>query len=310
MNSSESIFRQSNPSNPHDRTLGEILKTNTITLQNLPMLPDAGIKALALTKDPQTTFPQLAAVIERDPALATGILKLANSPLYRIGREVDSLEQAILRLGFRDCQNVILTVALRSLYRKLAPSKRRRCEALWRHSFITACTARQLNQQLDLGFKGEEFSCGLCHDIGRILIALGAPAFFDLADPLTFLEGPGILAHEQNILGTDHCAFGAWFAYVNELPEALVTSIKFHHHPDEAHDHRGLIGVIAMADDMANFLQRENKADGYDYRQNLGWLFLSKTWEEELIQQFQEKVASILAHVAREASETLSFSMG
>lgn len=291
------------------RAPGEVLSSNTISLQNLPMLPAAGVKALALAKDPGTSFRELAVVIQRDPALATGILKLANSPLYGLGREVSSLEQAILRLGFRECQNVILTVALRSLYRKLPPSRKQRCEALWKHAFITACASRRLNQALRLSFQGEEFSCGLCHDIGRTLLAIGAPAYFDLADPLSFREGPDVLAHERGVLGTDHCAFGAWFAHVNELPAAVIAAVKYHHEPAEAAEHRRLVTSIALADDMANHLQCEGTPDGYDPAAGIAWPLLQAE-EPDATRQFQATAQATLKDVAREVSEVFSFSIG
>src|SRR5690242_21452075 len=63
-----------------------VLQTLTATVDNLkrvPTLPSAANRAMLVAKDPNSSLAQLAAVIERDPALAAGVLKLANSALYR-----------------------------------------------------------------------------------------------------------------------------------------------------------------------------------------------------------------------------------
>src|SRR5262249_52230906 len=155
------------------------------------------VKAMAVAKNPDSSLAEMATVIERDPALAAGILKLANSPLYRTAYAVETLHQAVVKLGLRECQNLILAVGMRSLFRTLPRPRQARYESLWRHSFLTGCVSRQLNCLLEMGFRGEEFAGGLSHDIGRVLIAIGAPDHFDAVDPMNFIEGPDLLANER-----------------------------------------------------------------------------------------------------------------
>ena len=48
----------------------------------LPLLPQVANQVLILTCDPQADALRLAALIQQDQALATQILKIANSPAY------------------------------------------------------------------------------------------------------------------------------------------------------------------------------------------------------------------------------------
>src|SRR5262249_22214472 len=160
---------------------------------------------------------------------------------------------------------------------------------------VTACLARRLNMALELGCKGEEFSGGLTHDLGRILIAIGAPASFDLVDPMDFREGPAVLLREEEVLGTDHCYFGAWCANLNQLPGSITSAIKFHHPPHEAAEHQTLCGLIATADHMANHPMREQKVDGYDPAANHGWQFFAQLCTEAQRQSFAEQAAAVMA---------------
>ena len=289
------------------RPVPEALKASIGNLGRLPTLPEAATRAMTIAKDPNSSMAQLAAVIERDPALAAGILKLANSPLYRRSSwAVDSLKNAVVRLGERECQNVVLAVGVRSLFRRLPRARQLRYEGLWHHSFLTACLCRRLNQALDLGHDGEEFTAGLSHDIGRVLFGLGAPELFDKADPMDFVEGPDQLPREQALLGTDHGFFGAWFANLNNLPASLVSAVQFHHAPEEAQEHASLVALVATADHIANYYQRDHQIEGYDAESNVGWHVLeSHLGSGARARPFSEVAAAVLAEATKEAEDVV-----
>jgi HD-like signal output (HDOD) protein len=284
------------------RPVLETLKAHVGSMNKLPTLPASATKAMSVAKDPNSSLTRLSAVIERDPALAAGILKLANSPLYRTQWAVESLHHAVVKLGAREVQNVILAVGMRSLFRTLPRDRRLRYECLWKHSFVTGTVCRNLGRALGMRFEGEEFAGGLSHDIGRVLIALGVPDKFDAADPLDFIEGPDLLVHEQAILGTDHCYFGAWFASVNNLPPAVSSCIQFHHTPELADEHRQLVALVATADHMANYMQRENQVEGYDPLTNSGWEYLLPFVRGG---DFNAIAAPVMTQAAKEAAEEI-----
>lgn len=292
----------------HEQTLGKVLQTNLIDLKNLPMLPDGAIKALSDLHQ-HSPHSECLSHLESDPFLAGAILRLANSPLFRKSDEFDRLEPLLNQLSVRDLQNLILAAALRSLFRKLPLPRKQRSQVLWRHFFTTACAARTLNRHLDMGFHGEEFACGLFHDVGRLLFVLGAPAFCELADPLTFQETEVLLEHEQKFLGADHCALGEWYCYVNELPEELWHVARFHHRPDDANLNRGLVGLIAMADDLANHLQREKDWEHYQVQNNLGWRFLAPTCDEEITAEFLGKLPAVLEEIREQVGASFPYSV-
>jgi HD-like signal output (HDOD) protein len=281
----------------------EDLKLKVGNLNQLPMMPEAATKALAIANDPTSPLGSLAKAIERDPILATGVLHLANSAIYRLGPTIQSIENAVVRLGLRECQTLIVTVGLRSLQRAVPPSKKRHCEILWQHSFLTGCLCRRLNSVMALGFRGEEFASGLAHDIGRILIAIGAPKHFDDADPLDFKEGPSSLERETNILGTDHCYFGAWFASVNRLPSTILDAVQHHHAPEEASANKMLVELVATADHMANHIQQGQTPDTYDLESNLGWNTLMARTNAQMAKTYAGLVPQIMIVANEEATK-------
>jgi HD-like signal output (HDOD) protein len=278
-----------------EKALGELRK--------LPLLPATAQQAMALANDDASTLQQFSHLVEKDLTLATSILKLANSPIFSWGRTIDSLGQAVVRLGLRECQNLMVAVSMGNLFHHSDPKTKGFCAVLWKHCFLTGCLARRLNQELHFGYQGEEFTAGLLHDLGRILLAVTLPVQFAQADPLDFVEGPHVLERERGILQTDHCQLGATYAEQNRLPASAIAAIHYHHHPEQSRDHRGILGIVASADDMANHLQRSGAPEGYDLDANLGFQFLANGWTAEKIAEFKRVVPKLLQETVKAASE-------
>jgi HD-like signal output (HDOD) protein len=272
-------------------------------MSKLPMLPGTAQKALKLANEGKASLAEFAEMIRTDVGLATSILKLVNSPIYSWGRTVDSLEQAVVRLGIKECHNLIVAIGLQNIFKNASPGVRARCELLWKHSFIVACLCRQLNRCLSYDFEGEEFTGGLLHDLGRILLAVIAPDVFVAADRVDFKEGDGLLEGERAAYGQDHCTIGATFAQGNRLPHSICQTIRWHHTPEEAKDHRGLIGLVALADHLANHLHRREPLDAYDLDENPGFRLLGRGWDEARVTAFRKLLPTVLDETARSVAQ-------
>ncbi|MEI8379273.1 MAG: HDOD domain-containing protein [Planctomycetota bacterium] len=249
----------------------EELRTRLLHLTSgWQMLPDIAVKALAIARDPNCTIKEFSSVIERDPKLATEILRITNSAFYAARSPIMNLKQAATRLGFAHCRNVILAASLGSAMRKLPLAEAWMQLVLWRHSVLTGIISMSINREFSLGFLGEEFTAGLIHDVGRSLFGVIAPTNFAAADPLDFEESGDFLQRERDVLHTDHCELGAWFIAHNKLPDALIAVVACHHSLTTApEEHLKLVAATAVADHMANYLQRQGSADGYEPETNL-----------------------------------------
>ncbi len=254
------------------------------------MMPAVAMQAMQLAKDPDCEIKQFASIIERDVKLTTDILRMANSILFSGGTPVHSLHQAVIRLGFRQCKNLILSSSVSSLMSRMKTGEAWVRELLWRHSFLTGLLGVHLNRVFRSGFGGEEFTAGLIHDFGRTLLAFCLPAEFAAADSLDFVEDETILAHESEVLGINHAELGAWFAQQNQLPMALQEVMMFHHQPHLANENRLLVTVISLADQIANQLQRQSAGQelaidelrGFDLLEDMGIRLSQRRLEEHL----------------------------
>jgi HD-like signal output (HDOD) protein len=268
-------------------------------LRKLPLLPATAQEAMALANDDSSNLQGFSRLVEKDVTLASSILKLANSPIFSWGRSIDSVSQAVVRLGLRECQNLMVAVSMGAMFKESDPKTKAYCAVLWKHCFLTGCLCRSLNQQLHFDYHGEEFTAGLLHDLGRILFAVASPTEFPQADPMDFVETPEILKRESGVFQTDHCRLGMTYGEQNRLPASTLIAIRYHHQPEGAADHRGILGLVAVADHMANHLQRGEDADAYDVMKNPGFAYLAKTWAAEKTIEFKRLAPRLLKDTAK-----------
>lgn len=232
-------------------------------VSKIRMFPDVAALAIEVTKDPNASIAEFTNVVERDVMLASDILKIANSVLYSQGKPSTSLKRAVVRIGFRQCRNMIVTASMYSLMQQAPVREAGIRDALSRHSTLTSAVAAGLNRSLGLDFAGEEFAAGLLHDIGRILLAGVASelsADWNFAD---FHEDDNLLQREAAALGTTHCMVGMWFGVQNKLPQEFLDVIAYHHRPAKAPQSQKLVALIALADQMANYIQRTGSTEGF-----------------------------------------------
>jgi HD-like signal output (HDOD) protein len=208
----------------------------------------------------------------------------------------------VVRLGLRECRHLILAISMRNLFTQADAATRASCGVLWNHCFMTACLCRRLNRQLGFDFRGEEFTAGLLHDLGRILFAVNIPGLFRHVDPLDFDERTPIMARETEFLGTDHCRLGSHYAEQNGLPAPTVAAIRYHHQAEETPDHRKLLGLVASADHMANYLQRGEDPAAYDLSLNPGFAFLSRGLSSEKTSAIAKSIPELLSEMVQKDS--------
>jgi HD-like signal output (HDOD) protein len=272
-------------------------------LRKLPLLPATAQQAMALATNDSASLNEFTRLIERDITLAASILKLVNSPLFAWGRSIDTLSQAVTRLGLRECQNLMMAASMRNLFQQSDPTTKTLCAVLWKHCFVTGCLARRLNQELKYDYHGEEFLAGLLHDLGRILLAVTMPDAVAKADKLDFVEADGLLDQERSILGTDHCQFATEYANEHRLPFSVVAAIRHHHHFAEAKDHRGILALVVTADDLANHVQRGDNPEAYEIERNAGFQFLARGWTPERIAAFKGVVPRLIKEAIDQAAD-------
>ncbi|QJW94993.1 HDOD domain-containing protein [Frigoriglobus tundricola] len=292
--------RQPSPPVPVAGLLGNLDRVETF-----PTLSDTAARAMAVMNDPNAALTDLVDLIRRDGVLAAAVLKLSNSAAYRGRYPTDTVAKAATKLGMRGCQQVVAAVGMRGVFKSRVPAAEAACEALLRHALFTATLATRLNAAGGIGFRGEEFTAGLLHDIGRVILCVRAPAAFPHIDPLTFREDAETLAHERAVAGTDHCEIGTRFARANALPRPVVCAIGHHHDPGAEKEYPLLVALTATADALANHVQRERKLTNFRPDLCSGFFHLRHVLGPDVVGDVRKALTSAVVDALRETRAML-----
>lgn len=222
--------------------------------------PIGAMKTIRLADSESSNASQIATVISSDIRLTTQILSLANSSAFAPVQPLTEIRAAVSRLGVKRVRNLVLATALSSVMKQLPVEVEWANEAINLHGRLTAVVATKLAGLLPVALQGEEFAAGLIHDIGRLTMfsLVGANALH--IDPLSFDEVEDPRNVEREMIGTDHAEIGALLLHTAGFPDSLLEVVHSHHCPEEAIENPTLTGLVALADDIANRLQREDSA--------------------------------------------------
>lgn len=133
-------------------------------------IPTAAKRAMALARNPQSNLNEVAEAFERDPSLAEGLLRLANSAWYRGGDDqVDSLRQALQRTGSSGAEIVIMENALKSTLCRPGGAYDAMVAQVWTHLSRTAPLARTLADTFRVEPEAG-YMLALLHDAGKLVL--------------------------------------------------------------------------------------------------------------------------------------------
>lgn len=136
----------------------------------LPTMPDIVIKIQRAFADPNSDAAQIRMLIQSDPAISARLLRSANSPLYRGNAPVESLQQAIVRMGMETVQQQIMVIAASQIFQNNSADMKKRMQQLWQSSRRVAAFSRVLAQETKLFDAETAQLAGLLSDLGVVAI--------------------------------------------------------------------------------------------------------------------------------------------
>ena len=269
-------------------------------LDAFPLLSDTATRAMSLVNDPDATLADLAAVVKRDGVLAAAVLRQANRTGYGRGGDITDVGQAVMRLGLRGCGGVVAAAGVKGLYSKLPDRVRVPAENVLRHSLFVGGLAAGVAKLLRLGLGGEEYTAGLLHDIGRVVMCVNSPGRYAAVCSAEYDAAPDGRKMEREVFGTDHCAVGALFCVKNNLPTRIGRAVMRHHDPDAEEQHRPLAGVVALADELANHLHLHRTLGTFRLDDSGGYRVLRRLVVRERAAEFCGGLPRLVAGCVRD----------
>ncbi len=190
---------------------------------DLPTLPQVVTTLINTINDPYSDASMINKIVEHDPALAARILKLVNSSFYSLSKPVNSIQQAVVILGF----NTIRSLAISASVFNAFTANKFSYEGFWIQSLACAFMMDVLAKNSTVLDQEATFTVGLLHSIGKIIIEQYATERFDDILDVGHRNKLSFLDAEQQVLNTSYTNLGFWLAEKWSLSETIQQSILF-----------------------------------------------------------------------------------
>jgi len=155
---------------------------------DLPSMPDVALRISRVVQSQDADFRLIATTVQADPVIAARIVQVANSAMYAGVSRVESVQNAITRIGLQAARVIVMTVVLKNLFAPQSRVVRKRMKAYYLHSIRVGAICHALATRLP-GFDPEQaFLAGLMHNIGVLPLLIQADNRPDLNQDSAVLE--------------------------------------------------------------------------------------------------------------------------
>jgi putative nucleotidyltransferase with HDIG domain len=193
----------------------------------------------------------LVRVLRNDPSLTAKILRVANSAFYGMSGHVESLNAALVVLGMRELMHLVTCISVFHAFPTKPGQPTFDRKAFWVHSAGCGEISRSLTHRLKLRFNSTEFTAGLLHDLGKILLDQYFHDEFMEALRLSYAEELSMVEAEERVFGVNHAEIGLWLAGMWNLPETIRDVITYHHRvPNAKRENQSLVAIVHLANNL------------------------------------------------------------
>ena len=241
------------------------VKQVVANIRNLPSPPIVFTQIQKVINKETASAADVSKILAEDPSMSAKVLKMTNSAFYGLPREIDSVQQAVMIIGFEAVKNLVLSASVLEMFKgnKIDSDFQ---ERFWRHSLATAFGSRLVARKVKSRgtFDAEAaFSAGLLHDIGKLVIACFLPdEFKEITNEIERNPESDDKDIETAVLGYSHEQVGAALVASWNLSATMIDAIAFHHYPQNS----GVERSLSYAVYLANYLAKEAFAFDYEER--------------------------------------------
>ncbi len=252
----EAWFGDEDPETPRDQAAKSMAAAAAIAV-GLKPFPAIAQRAMTLLGNPNVNIQEVRKVIETDTALASRLMRIANSALFKRAYKTASIDQALTRIGLSEAREIVASVAMMGMFedmRGLGADFRNHCTCV-------AAIVRVL--ATEWRFKGVDnaFLSGLMHDVGKLLSMQVGEISYEKMDAEQLAKADQIHVLEREKTGYDHAVLGGYVMRSWKLPTEVCQIVSWHHQPGPAFEQGGDSALTVALLRLANHIE-------YQLRQN------------------------------------------
>jgi two-component system cell cycle response regulator len=254
---------------------------------SLPSLSSVAVRVLELTQDEDVKLKEIAAVVEKDQALTTKILRTANSSYYGLAKPCPTIARAMAYLGLNTVKSLVLGFTLVDVTKQSQGGFD--LIDYWSRCLYSAAAARRIAMQSGACDPEEAFIAALIQDLGMLAIHAATPSPYACLVQQTKGDHRRLPEMERAVFGFDHAEVGARLAEQWRFPSQFAEAIRHHHDADPCH-HLALVRPVWLGYELATLVRLADPAPALSRVTMRAdkWFGLSRDEVKKLIQEVTE----------------------
>ncbi len=215
-------------------------------IKTMPAIPAVFLPLLKLLARDEVEVEEVVRLVSYDSAIAAQCLRVASSPLFAMSQPPKSIKGAVMSLGLRRVETIILTCCLGQAF----PSKKWALDPIvfWKHSLGCAMVCRKISEKLAGADREKAYTAGLMHDIGFMVNCMVFSKEFAPVMERACREEIPLHEVEQATMGFTHCESGRALAEKWALADDLVEVISHHHTVENSQKAQPLVALVHLSD--------------------------------------------------------------
>ncbi|MBU1108721.1 MAG: HDOD domain-containing protein [Candidatus Riflebacteria bacterium] len=253
----------------------ETLRILIAQLRDVPILNTEAYKLIQYVASPDANFPELEKMLQNNAGLCSQILRTANSPYFMRSSKAETLQQAMVTLGFAPLRQIFVYNFYNSVGNFFGAQKEtvehgQNCAKLAEYIAKSAGASYTECAKIRL--------IGLLHDVGRQALAFFFPQQYEKVQHMVKVEQKPSFLAELVVFGIEHQSIGSILANRWNFPDYLSKVIADHHYL-QAKDWNTLTLPVFCANNFLNQMDGDpfspfyHKLEGYFFlkRAELPW---------------------------------------
>ncbi|MFC7419513.1 HDOD domain-containing protein [Iodobacter arcticus] len=209
----------------------------------LPTIPKVVQELIDSFSKDDIDIETIAKKIALDQVITAKVLRLANSAHFGSSRQIASVNEAVVVLGFNTVRTLVVASGVTGAFITTPGFDRKR---FWKHSLRVATLAKWLSKQAK--YNGEiAFTTGMIHSIGEMLIHIVAPELAAKIDQYVENGAADRVALETNNIGFDYVMVGEELARRWNFPVEIQMAVKYQNMPSEQDPSSKLSHILHLA---------------------------------------------------------------
>lgn len=194
--------------------------------EDLFVLPDSVTRLKACMDDEASSIDDIGDVIAFDPSLATQLLRVANSALYRFPNKIDTITKAIQVVGTRSTYDLALAYGVSQAFSDVDGQKID-LDKFWEQSVSCGLLAKYFADMRNIREPERFFVAGLLHNIGELVVVTTMPESAQRCQAFNARVTPAEL--QFGVLGYTYTSLSARLIDKWGIPESIVSPITSIH---------------------------------------------------------------------------------